>query len=142
MTKKLCTYASCNAIVNHKDDGSSPRCSKHQRTYQKESKEDRQRKYAHHYDEKGRNIYHTTRWKKLRALKVGINPLCENCERFNIAKAVQEVDHVHEIEDGGEIWDIDNLQSLCKRCHLAKTLRAKADRERIVDAYGYFLKKS
>ena len=112
--KKLCTFIGCKAIVNHNDDGSSPRCPEHP-TKSKVKQEDRKRVYQHHYDEKGRNMYSLYRWKKLRAAKAALNPICEHCEEFGIATPVQEVDHRHEIEDGGEFWDIDNLQSLCIR---------------------------
>lgn len=140
MTKKLCTAAGCNAIVNHPDDGSSPRCPKHKSPSRKAIPiEERKRKYAHHYDSKGRNIYSTYRWKKLRATKVELNPICEHCEELGIARAVQEVDHIHEVEDGGPIWDIENLQSLCKRHHIIKTNKAKADRNKKRDEFGYLL---
>lgn len=32
-----------------------------------------------------------------------------------------EVDHVIEIQDGGAEFELSNLQSLCHRCHVAKT---------------------
>ena len=138
MTKKLCTAASCNAIVDHPNDGSSPRCPKHKSaTRPKITAEERKRKYAHHYDDKGRNIYSTYRWKKLRAEKARLNPICEHCERNGRAIPVEEVDHIHELEDNGSFWDIDNLQSLCKRHHIIKTNKAKAERETEVDEFGY-----
>lgn len=65
--------------------------------------------------------------------------MCEHCEKYGIAKPVEEVDHIHEIEDGGAIWDIKNLQSLCKHCHLVKTLKCKKERERKKDEWGYRL---
>lgn len=138
MTKKLCTYVGCRTIVEHNNDGSSPRCPLHP-VKSKTSQEDRQRKYEHHYDEKGRNIYSTYRWKKLRKQKVTLNPICEHCEEHGIAKSVEEVDHIIEIEDGGEIWDINNLQSLCKQCHINKTNKSKANRKKKKDVYGYFV---
>lgn len=137
MTKKLCTAAGCRTVVDHNNDGSSPRCNKHQRKTYTPTTEERQRKYEHHYDEQGRNLYHTTRWKKLRAAKVAINPICEHCETLGIARSVEEVDHIIEIEDGGTFWDISNLQSLCRRHHKIKTDKAKADRLKSVDEFGY-----
>ena len=32
-----------------------------------------------------------------------------------------EVDHVQSIADAGEVWDNDNLQVLCRGCHIEKT---------------------
>lgn len=42
----------------------------------------------------------------------------------NFRRMVFEVDHIKAICNGGDPWDEDNLQVLCKRCHKAKT---KAD---------------
>lgn len=138
MTKKLCTSAGCRAIIDHSDDGSSPRCDKHQRKNQITPPEDRQRKYSHHY-ENGKNIYHLARWKRLRARKAALNPICEHCESNGIAKPLQEVDHVIEIEDGGAVWDIGNLQSLCRRHHKIKTDLCKIERNRKRDEFGYII---
>jgi len=35
--------------------------------------------------------------------------------------AATEVDHIVEIQDGGEEFDLANLRSLCHRCHARKT---------------------
>ncbi len=32
-----------------------------------------------------------------------------------------EADHIKEIADGGDQWDINNLQTLCYKCHKQKT---------------------
>ena len=32
-----------------------------------------------------------------------------------------ECDHVQPLRRGGDPWDMDNLQSLCRGCHIAKT---------------------
>ena len=140
VTKKLCTQAGCSAIVDHKDDGTSPRCPKHL-SKPKVTQKERQRKYTHHYDDQGRNVYSTYRWKKLRKAKATLNPMCEHCASRGVYKLVEEVDHIIEIEDGGEMWDINNLQSLCKPCHIVKTNKASAERAREVDNFGY-LKRS
>ena len=137
--KKLCTFVGCKAIVDV-DGSQSPRCDKHQRAYKAKPIEERQRKYEHHYNEKGQNVYGTYRWKKLRKAKVTSDPLCEHCMRQDIAKAVEEVDHIVELEDGGEMWDINNLQSLCKRHHIIKTNIEKQNRKKKTDRFGYYLK--
>jgi len=137
VTKKLCSQVGCKTIVDHPDDGTSPRCDKHPRNYTRVNTEERQKKYGHQFDENGKAIYSTYRWKKLRKTKAELNPLCEHCEVFGIAKPVEEVDHKLAIEDGGEIWNINNLQSLCKRCHIVKTRKEEADRRIGVDSWGY-----
>ena len=32
-----------------------------------------------------------------------------------------ECDHVQPLERGGDPWELDNLQTLCRVCHIAKT---------------------
>lgn len=138
MTKKLCTYVGCRAIVEHDNDGTSPRCKAHKKKDQTSQRE-RKRRYKHHYDDQGRNIYSTYRWKKLSKFKRELNPLCEICESFGIATKAVEVDHIKEIEDGGPVWDINNLQSICRRCHLDKTDKAEKDRKQKRDEWGYLI---
>ncbi len=33
-----------------------------------------------------------------------------------------EADHIKEISDGGDQWNIDNIQTLCYKCHKEKTV--------------------
>ena len=40
-----------------------------------------------------------------------------------------ECDHVKPLADGGDPWDMDNLQSLCRGCHVEKT-RQEAENRR------------
>ena len=42
---------------------------------------------------------------------------CQSCGRAGRL----EVDHVEALEDGGDPWALDNLQTLCRRCHIRKT---------------------
>lgn len=121
MTRKLCTFAGCREIVEHADDGTSPRCAKH-----KTSDKAPRKRYEHHYDERGRNIYDTPEWKRIRKAKRILNPVCEVCEKYGMSNPTQIVDHIIEIEDGGEPFDINNTQSLCTMHHNKKTGREKA----------------
>lgn len=50
---------------------------------------------------------------------------CSKCDRRGRAL---EVDHLKPIAEGGRRWDIDNLQVLCKGCHIRKT-RAELGRQ-------------
>jgi len=43
--------------------------------------------------------------------------VCEICRR----EFATEVDHIKELQDGGEEFDWDNLQSLCHDCHVKKS---------------------
>lgn len=50
-----------------------------------------------------------------------MNPLCAECDRHALVTPGEVVDHVKELKDGGDPWDVDNLQTLCKECHSKKT---------------------
>ena len=50
-----------------------------------------------------------------------MNPLCAECDRHTLVTPGEVVDHVKELKDGGDPWDVDNLQTLCKECHAKKT---------------------
>jgi 5-methylcytosine-specific restriction enzyme A len=63
-----------------------------------------------------REIYNTTRWKKLRRYHLSCQPLCVVC-----GKPATDVDHIKPISQGGEPWAVGNLQSLCHGCHSVKT---------------------
>lgn len=50
-----------------------------------------------------------------------MNPICAECDRHALVTPGEVVDHVKELKDGGDPWDVDNLQALCKECHAKKT---------------------
>lgn len=69
-------------------------------------------------------IYQDTRWKRIRAEKFSLNPLCEKCIIQGVITQTQEIHHIIPFQsatDQEEIerlaFDIDNLQSLCIRHH-------------------------
>ncbi len=62
-------------------------------------------------------VYNSKRWKILRNLILGSEPLCRACK----VHFANEVDHIIDIIDGGDCYDYTNLQPLCKPCHSAKT---------------------
>lgn len=62
------------------------------------------------------DVYQSKRWKELRVWYRMHNPLCVQC-----GDAMYVVDHITPMSQGGAAWDVDNLQSLCRRCHDAKT---------------------
>lgn len=73
-------------------------------------------------------FYAGKRWVKLAArIRDRANGLCEHCGR---RPSRLFVDHIHEVRDGGAIWEPSNLQALCGSCHSTKTAAAKRARER------------
>ena len=65
--------------------------------------------------------YNTQRWQRLRRLQLARHPLCRTCVPEGRLTDAIEVDHIKRIEDGGDVWSTDNLQSLCTPCHSTKT---------------------
>lgn len=64
-----------------------------------------------------RELYNGQRWRKLAKQHKMANPWCVACE-----KAPAEVtDHIRPVNQGGAMYDWDNLQSLCNRCHNIKS---------------------
>jgi len=99
--------------------------------WNKKYKEDRCPKCNKQYDRTYRNkssrkIYDSKKWREdvrpsilfrdgMRCVKCGSN--------INLI-----VDHIHELKDGGDPFDENNLETLCKKCHAVKTAKEKAKR--------------
>lgn len=61
-----------------------------------------------------RQFIHSTRWRKIREMKLTHNPLCEICLESNIERIAIIVHH----RDGDELNNsMDNYQSVCSACH-------------------------
>jgi 5-methylcytosine-specific restriction endonuclease McrA len=50
--------------------------------------------------------------------------------RFSLDRRLWEVDHIVEVVNGGADCGLDNLQTLCWKCHSAKTARLNRERAR------------
>lgn len=62
------------------------------------------------------------RWQRARRWFLRQNPLCASCKRKGFIRAATVVDHVVPHKgDHERMWDQDNWQALCKRCHDRKT---------------------
>lgn len=69
-------------------------------------------------------LYNNARWRAAsKAFRI-LNPLCKDCEKHGAIKAAEVVDHIKPHKGNLELfWNASNLQSLCKRCHDAKSAR-------------------
>lgn len=72
------------------------------------------------YKERNR-FYQRKAWKNVRALQLQLEPLCRECRKLGKLVAASVVDHILPIANGGAELDQDNLQSLCRSHHDAKT---------------------
>lgn len=43
-------------------------------------------------------------------------------------KTYWQMDHIHEVADGGDLWEMSNLATRCFPCHQAKTKASAAER--------------
>jgi 5-methylcytosine-specific restriction protein A len=76
--------------------------------------------------EAGRVFLDSQRWRKLRRLKLSIDPLCQDCKgdgRLTEAKQVHHIESRFERPDLA--YDIENLMSLCESCHGRRTARGE-----------------
>ena len=63
-------------------------------------------------------IYCTPEWLALREQALARDRgLCVRCNREGFVNSAEAVHHIRHIRKGGDPWDIDNLQSLCRTCH-------------------------
>jgi len=72
--------------------------------------------------------YNTTRWRKLRAVKLSESPLCIICDKEGVITLANVVDHISNVSSGDSpaqmeqmMWDYNNLQSVCDSCHNKKS---------------------
>ncbi|WP_429422738.1 HNH endonuclease signature motif containing protein [Pseudomonas plecoglossicida] len=73
----------------------------------------------------GLAVYESPRWIKLSAQLRKEVGHCEQCGRSD---GQLYVDHVVELQDGGDPWHRTNLMVLCAHCHTTKTRAAAKDR--------------
>ena len=73
------------------------------------------------YDERRGNAAsrgYDAKWRKLREQVLYQQPLCVMCGAVAV-----DVDHIIPIRQGGPVLAVDNLQPLCRQCHVRKTTR-------------------
>ena len=64
-------------------------------------------------------FYNSAAWRKFAKAHKMQNPLCVN---FDECGGVAEYsDHINPISEGGAKFDLENIQSLCKKCNASKT---------------------
>ena len=71
-----------------------------------------------------RKLINSQRWVRLRRGKLSSDPLCERCLLADRTTPATEVHHLRPVETGRDrlemeslCFDINNLQSLCHKCH-------------------------
>ncbi len=104
--KHPCSYPGCAVLV---DSGKS-RCDIHRKQEQREYNRGRK-------DNPFYKLYSSKAWRKVRKVKLVMDPLCERCRMKGLIEPAKEVHHRIEVRDGGDPFDVTGLESLCKPCH-------------------------
>src|SRR5262245_63219044 len=90
------------------------RCTTHYR--QREAERSRRRREA------TSGIFKRKRWLTTRKAVPARDPICRVCGTH----VSEEVDHIVPLNEGGDPWDLERLQGICRPCHQAKTARENA----------------
>lgn len=113
---RLCSK--CGHVVS--GGGKCPTCARRRAKEYNMHRRDKQT-----YDE----VYNTTRWRLIRDLRLKAScGLCDMCRENGIIAKADVVDHIIEIKDGGEPFDLRNTQSLCHYHHNKKTAKERKKR--------------
>ena len=72
-----------------------------------------------------RGFYTSTAWRKVRHQVIARDPLCVICLDEGRLVDTTTVDHITPINQGGQRFDLDNLQGLCSSCHNRKSAKDK-----------------
>ena len=73
--------------------------------------------------------YSSAAWIRLRNHKRMLNPLCEECLKRGELVPFHTIDHIKAIVDGGDPYDLNNLQTLCDQCHRIKSAKERHKRK-------------
>jgi 5-methylcytosine-specific restriction enzyme A len=73
-------------------------------------------------------FYLSVAWRRFRWWYLANHPCCEMCEREGRITSADLVDHIIELQDGGERLSEDNAMSMCLKCHAMKTARERQHR--------------
>lgn len=123
--KKPCSQPGCSELIK----ADNTYCQKHR----KENNSYRNKRYDRKRDPKIKKFYSSSQWQKVRDRYLKKNPLCEICEKKGRTKAAEVVHHKVEVKENfSKRLDIDNLMSLCKKCH--QEVHAKNDTKVIIVA--------
>lgn len=108
--KKRCNKVGCRELIERTEGY----CEEHKGIVDKEYNT-----YKNRYDKEYVSFYRSTSWRKKRKQAlVRDNWICKDCEAEGIISIAEEVHHIVETKDDwSKRLDLDNVISLCKRCH-------------------------
>lgn len=110
LPKKPCRYPGCAELTNELY------CEKHKKEMNKQYNQ-------HERDLFSKTFYSSPKWREVRKRKLQQQPFCEECKRNGTIIKATIVDHIVPIKQGGQPYDMNNLQSLCWSCHSRKSVK-------------------
>lgn len=69
-------------------------------------------------DQSHKKIYNSQRWRNFREFYIQRYPVCEE---EGCTQAGRFVDHIKPISEGGDVFEEENVQTLCPSCNGRKT---------------------
>jgi 5-methylcytosine-specific restriction protein A len=80
--------------------------------------------------QKHQKFYQSKEWQRLRLLKLGIDPLCEECLLQSMCCPGQHIDHIVSLQDDwNKRYHLQNLRTLCISHHSIKTKQEQVERK-------------
>jgi hypothetical protein len=96
---KLCIDPTCPEPATYRG-----RCAVHSREHERGQR-----------STSAKRVYNSKRWRIVRRHQLFEHPICA------CGAIATDVDHLQDIEDGGDPWSASNLSSKCHSCHSRKT---------------------
>lgn len=102
-------------------------CGTHQAQYVQRERERHKQYDQHKRDKQAATFYKSIAWRLLREQRLmKDHGLCQMCLKEKKITPATEVDHIIPIRvDWGKRLKLENLQSLCHKCHMRKTAEDK-----------------
>jgi 5-methylcytosine-specific restriction protein A len=119
---KPCAKAGCPNLTHGRY------CEVHAELEEREKRERAERYNKFDRDKDGQKLYESPAWRRLRAIYLKRNPLCEVCYAEGRITPAVICDHRVEIKDGGAKLDMANITAMCYACHNKKTAIERAKR--------------
>src|SRR5699024_6920722 len=118
---KQCNHPACRNLIPFDVDY----CAQH--THMRREKHHRYDTVRNREDKQYRDIYHSTRWRKLRKqILLRDDYMCQYFLNKGLYKQADVVDHIIEVKDEiTKAYEPENMQSLCHDCHNKKTIEEK-----------------
>lgn len=111
---RVCSAPGCLRLAR------ASRCERHAREPRTRRRTDADREYDRRRGSAASRGYDAA-WHRLRAAVLSAEPRCVRCLDLGRVRLATEVDHIIPLSRGGERLDPENLQPLCRSCHVRKT---------------------